>query len=94
LQKSLQAGQTTLTQSLQSSQQVLIRLNTQIGELQGTNKQMLQIGTEVRRLQDILSSPKLRGQMVKMAGFGIWMVLGVCRRLQTSLQKTYKKPLL
>lgn len=63
LQKSLQAGQTNLSQSLQSSQQVLGRLNTQIGELQGTNKQMLQVGTEVRRLQDILSSPKLRGQM-------------------------------
>jgi DNA recombination protein RmuC len=63
LQKSLQTGQTTLTQSLQSSQQVLSRLNTQIGELQGTNKQMLQVGTEVRRLEDILSSPKLRGQM-------------------------------
>jgi DNA recombination protein RmuC len=63
LQKSLQTGQSTLTQSLQSSQQVLDRLNSQIGELQGTNKQMLQVGTEVRRLQDILSSPKLRGQM-------------------------------
>jgi DNA recombination protein RmuC len=63
LQKSLQTGQTTLTQSLQSSQQVLSRLNTQIGELQGTNKQMLQLGTDVRRLEDILSSPKLRGQM-------------------------------
>ena len=63
LQKSLQTGQTTISQNLQSSQQVLSRLNTQIGELQGTNKQMMQIGTEVRRLQDILSSPKLRGQM-------------------------------
>lgn len=63
LQKSLQSGQTTLTQGLQSSQQVLSRLNTQIGELQGTNKQMLQLGTDVRRLEDILSSPKLRGQM-------------------------------
>ena len=63
LQKSLQTGQNTLSQNLQSSQQVLSRLNTQIGELQGTNKQMLQVGTEVRRLQDILSSPKLRGQM-------------------------------
>jgi type II secretory pathway pseudopilin PulG len=59
LQKSLQAGQTNLTQSLQSSQKVLSQLNTQIGELQGTNKQMMQIGTEVRRLQDILSSPKI-----------------------------------
>ncbi len=63
LQKSLQDGQGVLTQSLQSSQQVLGRLNSQIGELQGTNKQMLQMGTDVRRLQDILSSPKLRGQM-------------------------------
>ncbi|UCE98613.1 MAG: DNA recombination protein RmuC [Planctomycetota bacterium] len=63
LQKSLQQGQTNLTQSLQSSQQVLSRLNTQIGELQGTNKQMLQVGTEVERLQNILTSPKLRGQM-------------------------------
>jgi DNA recombination protein RmuC len=63
LHKSLQTGQQTISQSIQSSQQVLSRLNTQIGELQGTNKQMLQVGTEVRRLQDILSSPKLRGQM-------------------------------
>jgi DNA recombination protein RmuC len=63
LQKSLQTGQNTLTQSLQSSQKVLGELHTQIGELQGTNKQMLQLGTDVRRLEDILSSPKLRGQM-------------------------------
>ncbi len=63
LQKSLQAGQNALSQNLQSSQKVLAQLNSQVGELQGTNKQMLQVGTEVRRLQDILSSPKLRGQM-------------------------------
>jgi DNA recombination protein RmuC len=63
LHKSLQTGQSTLTASLQSSQKVLGELHTQIGELHGTNKQMMQIGSEVRRLQDILSSPKLRGQM-------------------------------
>jgi len=63
LQKSLQSGQNNLSQNLQSSQKVLSQLNSQIGELQGTNKQMLQVGTEVRRLQDILSSPKMRGQM-------------------------------
>ncbi len=63
LQKSLQTGQVNLNQNLQSSQKVLGLLNSQIGELQGTNKQMLQVGTEVRRLQDILSSPKLRGQL-------------------------------
>ena len=63
MQKSLQTGQQNINQNLQSSQKVLSQLNTQIGELQGTNKQMLQVGTEVRRLQDILISPKLRGQM-------------------------------
>ena len=63
LQKSMLDGQTSISQSMQAGQEVLARLNSQIGELQGTNKQMMQIGTEVRRLQDILSSPKLRGQM-------------------------------
>jgi len=63
LQKSLLDGQTNISRNMQASQEVLDRLNKQIGELQGTNKQMMQIGTEVRRLEDILSSPKLRGQM-------------------------------
>ncbi len=63
LQKSLLDGQTNISRNMQAGQEVLERLNNQIGELQGTNKQMMQIGTEVRRLQDILSSPKLRGQM-------------------------------
>lgn len=63
LQNSLQRGQSTLTQGLQSSQQVLGQLNTQIGGLQKSTEQMLQLGTDVRRLEDILSSPKLRGQM-------------------------------
>ena len=63
LQESLKTGQETLSQNLQSSRKTLSELHSQIGELQGTNKQMMQIGTEVRRLQNILSSPKLRGQM-------------------------------
>ncbi|MBN2180416.1 MAG: DNA recombination protein RmuC [Sedimentisphaerales bacterium] len=63
LQKSLLDGQTNINRNMQAGHEVLARLNKQIGELQGTNKQMMQIGTEVRRLQDILSSPKLRGQM-------------------------------
>jgi DNA recombination protein RmuC len=63
LQSSLQTGQNTLAQNLQANQQTLHQLNRQIGELQGTNRQMLQLGTDVKRLQDILSSPKLRGQI-------------------------------
>src|SRR4030042_48154 len=45
LQKSLQLGRTDISQNLQSSQKVLTNLNTQIGELQGTNRQMLLLGT-------------------------------------------------
>ena len=63
LQESLKTGNETLSQNLQSSRKTLSELHTQIGELQGTNKQMMLVGTEVRRLQNILSSPKLRGQM-------------------------------
>jgi DNA recombination protein RmuC len=63
LQKSLQAGQDTLSRNLQSSQKTLSELHSQIGELQGTNKQMMQMGDQIKRLQTILSSPKLRGQM-------------------------------
>ncbi|MCP4261469.1 MAG: DNA recombination protein RmuC [Planctomycetes bacterium] len=63
LQKSLLDSQTNISKNMHAGQEVLDRLNKQIGELQGTNKQMMQVGTEVRRLQDILSSPKLRGQM-------------------------------
>ncbi len=88
LQKSLQTGQTTLNQSLQSSQQILSRLNSQIGELQGTNKQMLQVGNEVRRLQDILGSPKLRGQM------GEWSLENLLRQIlpkdSYKLQHTFR----
>ena len=63
LQKSLQAGQENISSNLLTSQKILTQLNTQIGELHGTNKQMLEVGNEVKRLQNILSSPKLRGQM-------------------------------
>ena len=88
LQSSLQAGQNTLTQSLQSSQKVLSELHSQIGNLQGTNKQMLQVGNEVRRLQDILSSPKLRGQM------GEWSLENLLRQIlpkdSYQLQYTFK----
>jgi len=88
LQKSLQTGQNTLTQSLQSSQKTLGELHSQIGELQGTNKQMMQMGTEIKRLQSILSSPKLRGQM------GEWLLENLLAQILPKdgykLQYTFK----
>ena len=88
LQKSLLEGQTNIGKNMQAGQEVLDRLNKQIGELQGTNKQMMQVGTEVRRLQDILSSPKLRGQM------GEWslenLLANILPKDRYKLQYTFK----
>jgi DNA recombination protein RmuC len=63
LNKTLLDGQANLNRNLQSSIDTLTRLNTQIGQVQNAAVQMQKVGDEVRRLQDILSSPKLRGQM-------------------------------
>ena len=63
LQKSLETGQDRLFGSLKQSQEVMGRLNSQIGQLQGASQQMVALGSDVRKLQHILASPKLRGQM-------------------------------
>jgi DNA recombination protein RmuC len=63
LHKSLQTGQTSLNQNLLSSQKVLSQLGTQIGGLQKSSEHMLKLGDDVRRLQDILQHPKMRGQI-------------------------------
>jgi len=63
LNQTMHASQMGIARSMETSQQVIGRLNSQIGELTGTNKQMLQLGTDVKRLQDILASPKMRGLM-------------------------------
>jgi len=66
MQKSLQDGQSTLNRNLLAGQETLTKLHTQIGQIQTASQQMQKVGDEVRRLQDILSSPKLRG------GLGEW----------------------
>lgn len=63
LNKSITGGQESVNKSLQSNLETIGNLKKQIGELQGTNKQMLQLGSNVERLERILANPKLRGQM-------------------------------
>jgi DNA recombination protein RmuC len=67
LEKSMQSGQQDVGKHLRSSQDVLTKLHTQIGQLKGSSDQMLQLGTDVRSLQDILKNPKLRGQLGEMS---------------------------
>ena len=66
IQDSLLKGQTTLTQGLQSSTDTLSKLNNQIGQLITASSQMQKVGDDMKRLQEILASPKLRG------GLGEW----------------------
>jgi len=61
--QSLQTSQVAVTQSLQSSQETLSKLHNQIGQIQTASAQMQKVGEQVKRLEDILASPKLRGQM-------------------------------
>ncbi|MBN1817944.1 MAG: hypothetical protein JW828_11330, partial [Sedimentisphaerales bacterium] len=60
LETNLRTGQENLGRYLQTSQLTLTQLHEQIGRLQESGKQMLQLGVDVRSLQDILKNPKLR----------------------------------
>jgi DNA recombination protein RmuC len=61
--QSLTNTHNSLTQSLTASQGVMAKLNQQLGNLQSSNQQMLSLAGEIKRLQTILTSPKLRGQL-------------------------------
>jgi DNA recombination protein RmuC len=60
----LSAVQTNLTSSLTSTQETIGKIGEQLGGLDQSAQQMLEIGRNISSLQDILKPPKLRG------GFG------------------------
>jgi DNA recombination protein RmuC len=66
LQKSLISGQDTVNKNLQFQVQTLEKVNTQLGQLQGTGQRIIELSSDLKNLQQILASPKLRG------GFGEW----------------------
>jgi DNA recombination protein RmuC len=61
LQQSLVSGQDTVNKNLQFQVQTLERLNTQLGQLQGTGQRIIELSSDLKSLQQILASPKLRG---------------------------------
>ena len=63
MEKSLQTGQQNIGKHLLSSKETLEKLQNQLGRLKGDSERMLQLGVDVRSLQDILKAPKLRGQL-------------------------------
>ncbi len=66
LQQSLISGQDTINKNLQFQVQTLEKVNTQLGQLQGTGQRIIELSSDFKSLQQILASPKLRG------GLGEW----------------------
>ena len=75
LQKSLISGQETVNKNLQFQVQTLEKLNTQLGQLQGANQRIIELGSDIKNLQQILASPKLRG------GLGEWSLENILSAL-------------
>ena len=75
LQKSLISGQDTVNKNLQFQVQTLEKLNTQLGQLQGANQRIIELGSDIKSLQQILASPKLRG------GLGEWSLENILSAL-------------
>ncbi len=66
-QEDLSAGlQNTIDKNLQSQVQTLKDVNIELGKLQGANQRIIELGSDIKSLQQILASPKLRG------GLGEW----------------------
>jgi DNA recombination protein RmuC len=88
LASSLQNGQQNISQTLQQHHQTLSQLNRQIGELHGHSSQLVNLQSDVRRLHDVLNSPKLRGQL------GEWslenLLAGVLPKDTYALQHHFK----
>ena len=85
MQDSLQKGQDSVARNLQSSVETLNRLHGQIGQIITASTQMQKVGDEVKRLQEILASPKLRG------GMGEWSLENLLSQIlpQGSYQLQY-----
>jgi DNA recombination protein RmuC len=63
LQKSLISGQDTVNKNLQFQVQTLEKVNNQLGQLQGANQRIIELGSDIKSLRQILASPKLRGEL-------------------------------
>jgi DNA recombination protein RmuC len=75
LQKSLISGQDTVNKNLQFHTQVIEKVSNQLGQLQGANQKIIELGSDIKSLQQILASPKLRG------GLGEWSLENILSAL-------------
>jgi DNA recombination protein RmuC len=88
LQQSLISGQETINKNLQFHSQTLEKLNNQLGQLQGSSQRIIELGGDIKNLQQILASPKLRGNL------GEWQLENILSALlpadSFTLQHTFR----
>jgi DNA recombination protein RmuC len=63
LQQHLEGMGTNLSLQLGESRQTVERVNRDLGELRGATQRVVEVGDQVRRLEQALAAPKLRGGM-------------------------------
>jgi DNA recombination protein RmuC len=63
MNQSLQEANKIIGQNLGSTASVFGNVKEQLGKLQETNKQILEVGKDISSLQELLRVPKLRGQI-------------------------------
>jgi len=63
MSKSLQEANKAISQSLGNSAGVFGDVNKQLGRLEETNRQIVDISKDITSLQELLRAPKFRGQM-------------------------------
>lgn len=63
LSKSMLTSQESVSKSLQTNLQTIGDLKKEISQLQTSNKNLAQVGEDVKKLHGILANPKMRGQM-------------------------------
>jgi DNA recombination protein RmuC len=63
MNQNLNAAQSNISKQLDNSNRVFSDINTKLGSLESTTKNIQEIGKDISSLQDILQSPKLRGNL-------------------------------
>ena len=66
VKRSLDEGNKSVGEKFENSLKVIGDMKKTIGSLEETNKQMLEIGKDIVSLQDLLSPPKIRGEIGEM----------------------------
>ncbi len=62
-EKTLNANNSSIAKTLETNQKLIKDITSELSSVQNTNKKIIDMSADMRRLQDILQSPKLRGQL-------------------------------